>query len=175
MSRSRSILAAVQPVQARHRRQRSGASCSSTSTIGANSAWPAARPPILGGPGGRRADDDRRIEARRGELRSSGSSSPKRCSTTTASGHSISTCFLTSSRYSGAGRDHQQAQAQDRREARRPSRRALQNGTDLSPRFNAIATLLLGFVGSLSLQALQIFGRHIPGDVLPEKHEVSKS
>src|SRR5450631_611673 len=98
---------------------------------------------------------------------SNGVSSPKRCSTMTACGHSISTCFLTSSRYSA------RSEISSRRRLGRivvtaapPSFKALEDFDGLEATTRAIATLLLSFVGTLSLQALEIFGCHVARDVL---------
>jgi hypothetical protein len=44
--------------------------------------------------------------------------------------------------------------------------KSLQDSNRLESASSAVATLLFGFVGSLSLQPLQIFGRHVAGNVL---------
>ena len=64
--------------------------------------------------------------------------------------------------------DHQQAQAQDPG-ARAARSAALQNSNGLEPTNGTLSTQLLGFVGSLSLQALQVLRSHVARDVFPRK------
>ena len=68
----------------------------------------------------------------------------------------------------GPIRDHQQTQAQDPG-ARAARSAALQNSNGLESTTGTLATQLFGFVGSLSLQALQVLGSHVARDVFARK------
>src|SRR5450755_1001491 len=88
----------------------------------------------------------------------------------TACGHSISTCLRTSSRYSA------RCAISSRRRAGRmgvtaamPALKVLEDFNGFESTSRAVATLLFSFVGSLSLQALEIFGRHVTRDVFARK------
>ncbi len=98
---------------------------------------------------------------------SRGGSSPRRWSTTVASGHSISTCFLTSNAWS--------ARAAISKRRRLTRARVYRTRTDLSPRPEPSRRCCLASSDRSPCRRFRYSGVTSPVTYSPEKQEVSKS